>query len=174
MWLGYAYWGECEKGRRGGNSHHAIWLLLNQLSCNQLFTMFEVLTRSVDALARRAPMCLSSPSNYTEALSQPSAPAACASLVWSICCRVSLLDSQQVPFKLESSEWVCLPSWPFWIIFLLLARSSVWSFQMRCFNSVWTQPVPSGLLSAPCTLVPTSLSPTCCVSSTHLSQVRCL
>ena len=42
------------------------------------------------------------------------------------------------------------------------------------FHSVWTQPVTSVLLSAPCILVPTSLSLTCCVSYTHLSQVHCL
>lgn len=30
-------------------------------------------------------------------------------LVWSICCWVSLLDSQQVPFKLECSEWCVRP-----------------------------------------------------------------
>lgn len=159
-----------KKGRRGDNSHHAIWLLLNQLSSNQLSTVFEVLTHSVDALAHRMQMCLSSPSNYTKALPRPSAPPACASLVGSICCWVSLLDSQQVPFKVECSEWMCLRSWPFWFIFLLLAWSGVWSFQLRCFKSVWTQPIPSVLLLASCTLVPTSLSPTCCVTSTPESS----
>ena len=113
VWLDCEYWEGCEKGRTG--AHSAIWPLLNQLSSNQLFTMFGVLTlpHSVDALAHRVQMCYPLPlttkllegrSTTSYFFSTPNMPKPSREHI--LLGNWPLLDSQRVPFKLECSGWI--------------------------------------------------------------------